>query len=124
MSDWIGKPLFGADSHPAIASILAGGLALGALVCFLRGGHLMRLGLANPDHPSQSFWVVRGMRSGIVAIGLLFLAGGIYFNVRWPLLFGAVFIGEELLETGIMLLALRSSDRASGSGETDGGRDK
>lgn len=68
-------------------------------------------GLKNLDHPSQTLWVVRGIRGFIVALALISLAGGIYFDKTWPLLFGLVFLGEELLETGIMVLVLRRNEK-------------
>jgi hypothetical protein len=37
------------------------------------------------------------------------LAAGLTTGPTWLPLFGAIFIGEELLETGVMILALRSS---------------
>jgi len=82
-------------------------LCLGAASLFWRGFALLASGLRNPDHPDQSLRVIRGLRRGILAIGLLFLAGGFYWNITWPFIFAAVFLGEELFETGIMILALR-----------------
>jgi hypothetical protein len=89
-----------------IAALLAAGLAAWSA---WRGLNRLSAGLRNPDHPDQTLWVIKGIRGGIVAIAGLFFLGGILAKATWPLLFGVVFIGEELLETGIMLLALRSS---------------
>ena len=85
--------------------------AVGA-VALWRGNRSLIRGLRNPEHPAQSLWVVRGLRGGILALGLGFLAGGLLTRTAWPLIFGAVFLGEEILETGIMIWALRSGARA------------
>ncbi len=92
--------------------ILAAVLLVLATWMFIRGTRLVAKGLRNPDHPQQTLWVVRGFRRGITAIATAFFAGGLYFHATWPLIFGAVFLGEELLETGIMILALKKAERA------------
>lgn len=94
-------------THPPFREALAAGFMAVAGACLVRGCRLLVLGLRQPDYPDQSARVVRGVRLGIVAIGLLFLAGGFHWAAEWPFIFSAVFLGEELFETGIMLLALR-----------------
>ena len=71
----------------------------------------LRRGLLHPDHPSQTLWVVEGIRGGIIGLACLSLAVGIRLHVTWPIVVGLIFLGEELLETGIMILALRSGAR-------------
>ena len=97
------------------------GLALcliGAVVSYVRGTRSFIWGIRNPDHPRQSLKVVRGFRGWIVGTALLFAAGGIWYEVTWPLWFALVFVGVELLETGIMIFALKRGERESaGSGE-------
>jgi len=97
------------------------GLALcliGAVVSYVRGTRSFIWGIRNPDHPQQSLKVVRGIRGWIVGAALLFAAGGIWYEVTWPLWFALVFVGVELLETGIMIFALKRGERESaGSGE-------
>jgi hypothetical protein len=88
-------------------------LLCAAAVFFWWGFRSLARGLRNPDHPMQGTWVVRGFRGGIIGIGLGFIAAGIYLDVTWPLIFGAAFLLEELLETGIMLLALRAERRGT-----------
>ena len=64
-------------------------------------------GIRYPDRPDQTLRVVRGIRGGIIAIALTSIAAGLLSTTTWPVIFGLVFLGEELLETGIMVLALR-----------------
>ncbi len=92
--------------------ILAAVLLVLATWMFARGIRLVAKGFRNPDHPQQTLRVVRGFRRGITAIATAFFAGGLYFHATWPLIFGAVFLGEELLETGIMILALKKAEKA------------
>jgi hypothetical protein len=92
--------------------ILPVALLVLAVWFFVRGTRLLSRGLNNPEHPSQTLWVVRGFRGGITALAVIAFAGGIYFHTKWPLLLGAVFLGEELLETGVMILALKNEEKA------------
>ncbi len=99
MTEWL-------ETHRALSLIAAAASTAIALILLWRGQRLLFRGLRHPKDPNQSDWVVRGIRKAIVAIGLLFLAGGFYWAVTWPFIFAAVFLGEELFETGIMLAAL------------------
>ena len=92
--------------------ILAAVLLVLAIWMLIRGNRLVAQGLRNPGHPRQTLWVVRGFRRGISAIATAFFAGGFYFHETWPLIFGAVFLGEELLETGIMIFVLKKGEKA------------
>ena len=56
---------------------------------------------------SASLWVVRGIRAGIIALAMGAFAADLLYNQGWLLIFGAIFLGEELYETGVILLALR-----------------
>ena len=90
-------------------------LLAGAAAVAVRGTRLFSLGLRDPDHPDQTLRVVRGMRGGIIAIALIFLALGVHFSNRLLLIFGAIFLGEELLETGIMIFVLRLQRKKEGT---------
>lgn len=94
------------ETHRTLSLMAAGASAALALVLLWRGAKLLFRGLRHPADPDQSDHVVRGIRRGIIAIGLLFLAGGFFWATVWPFIFAAVFLGEELFETGIMLAAL------------------
>jgi hypothetical protein len=78
-----------------------------------RGAQLLVRGLRQADHPAGALWVVRGIRGVIVAIGLAALSGGVLLASKGLLVFGVIFLGEELYETGVVLLALRSRLKAS-----------
>ncbi len=77
-------------------------LAAWALV---RGVKNFRRGYGSDD---GSLEVVRGVRGGILFAGLTFIGCGLALEVSWPVWFGLVFLFEEIIETGIMVLALRS----------------
>jgi hypothetical protein len=79
-----------------------------------RGAWLLAKGLRQADHLSGALWVVRGIRGVIVAVGVSALGGGVLLASKGLLVFGAIFLGEELYETGIVLLALRARLRTSG----------
>lgn len=64
-------------------------------------------GLRNADDLRASLWIVRGIRGGIVALAMGAFAADLLYNQGWLLIFGAIFLGEELYETGLILLALR-----------------
>ena len=72
-----------------------------------RGISRLRAGAAHSDDPRASERVVRGIRGIIIAVALACIAVGLLTDVRWPIWFGIAFLAEELLETGIMLWALK-----------------
>ena len=78
-----------------------------------RGAQQLAKGLRHTDHPAGSLWVVRGLRGVIVAVGMTALGGGVLLASKGLLVFGAIFLGEELYETGVVLLALRARLKAS-----------
>jgi hypothetical protein len=79
-------------------------LATGAL---WQGARHLATGLRSLDHPASALRVVRGLRDVIVAVGLAALGGGVLWTSTGLLVFGLIFLGEELYETGVLLLALR-----------------
>ncbi len=93
--------------EPPANLILAALLSAVAVASAWRGTRLFLKGLRNPDLPSGPLWVVRGIRGWIVA-----LAGGVLYYEAWPLIIGLIFLGEELLETGVVSLALRAGMKA------------
>lgn len=117
MGEWL-------ESHRFVGQTAAAALAALALYLMVRGDLMIFGGIRRSNDPEQSAWIIRGFRRVIVAIGLLFLAGGFYWAAVWPFLFAAVFLGEELFETGIMLAALhdqrREADREARRGGGNG----
>lgn len=97
--------------------VLVAACAAGVVLFGVRAARLLRLGITSHGHPSQSMWVVRGGRAGILAISCVAFGGGILFEATWALLFGVVFMGEELLETGTYILALRAAEKRAARGK-------
>lgn len=80
-----------------------------------RGARLLVRGLRAADDPGGAVLVVRGIRAVTTAVGLAALGGGLARPSAGLLAFGAVFLGEELYETGVLLLTLRAGLRAQAS---------
>src|SRR5262245_47224161 len=85
-----------------------------------RGAQLLVRGLREADYPSGTLWVVRGIRGAIVAVSIAALSGGVLWANKGLLVFGAIFLGEELYETGVVLLALRARLKASNASSSLG----
>ncbi len=96
-------------------------LSLGlAMLCFLiavgaacRGVHLLVRGLRQASQPTGALWVARGLRGVIVAVGAASLGGGVLLASKGLLVFGVIFLAEELYETSVVLLALRAGLKAA-----------
>jgi hypothetical protein len=68
-------------------------LAAGALWQGMGG---LAKGLSEVDHPASALWVVRGLRGVIIAVSVAALGGGVLFGSTGLLVFGAIFLAEEL----------------------------
>lgn len=100
--------------------------AAAAIPVYVAGTIRFRRGIKNPGHASQTRWVVEGFRGWIVALSFIAFAAGSYTHTTWPLIVGAIFLGEELVETGIMMLVLRKQEHremAAGDNPAAGDRD-
>jgi hypothetical protein len=100
--------------EPPLTFTLATLLALITIAAAWRGTQSLARGLRQATHPSSALWVVRGIRGVIIAVGVGALSGGWLFASKGLLVFGAIFLGEELYETGVVLLALRAGLKAAG----------
>ena len=89
---------------PAVLAIL-GGVWAG-----IRGLRLFARGLRSGDDPRCSLWVVRGLRGIIVWLCLTSLALGAVLEQVWLLVFGGLWLLEEIYETGVLALILRSAE--------------
>jgi hypothetical protein len=96
---------------PPLNLLLAGLCFLMAVAAAWRGAHGLVKGLREADRPSGALWVVRGIRGVIVAVSMVALSGGVLWASTGLLAFGVIFLGEELYETGVVLLALRVGQR-------------
>ena len=83
-------------------------LVLGGAWAAWRGGGLVVRSLADADDPSASLWLIRGIRGVVVGVAAGALASGFLFEQTWLLVFGGIFLAEELYETGVVALILRA----------------
>ncbi len=91
--------------------LLIDGLAVLAAVFGWRAVRHLTHALRDPDHADSSVRLVRGIRGLIVAVTSVVFALGIIYESRAMLLIAAVILGEELYETGVVLLVLRRDRR-------------
>jgi len=94
-----------------MSPLFADGLAVLAAVCGWRAVRHLARALRDPDHADSSIRLVRGIRALIVAATSVVFALGIVYESRAMLLIAAVILGEELYETGVVLLVLRRHRR-------------
>src|SRR5437773_1432978 len=73
----------------------------------VHGAGLVVRAVRHADDPSSSLWIIGGIRGLVVAVAVWALAGGWLFGQTWLLVFGVVFLAEELYETGVVVLLLR-----------------
>ncbi len=94
-----------------MSPLFVSGLAVFAAVFGWRAVRHIIPALREPDHADSSIRLVRGIRALIVAaMSVVFVLGILYES--WPmLLIAAVILGEELYETGVVLLILRRQRR-------------
>lgn len=95
----------------ALPRLLAQALALAllavTLIFYIRGWTNFRRCMQRAGEPDQTSLVIRAFRAWILAAGFLSFAAGVYFrDGRW-IAFALIFLFEEIIETGIMLLAAR-----------------
>jgi len=93
---------------PVLAALAVGGAWAG-----VRGVSLLARGLRRGEDPSAPLWVVRGLRGIIVALCMAALAVGTVLGQVWLVVFGALWLAEEIYETGVLALILRAGARES-----------
>jgi hypothetical protein len=96
---------------------LAVAAVLGAAWAGVRGARLLARGLRAGEDPAAPLWIIRGFRGLIVAICLVALTAGTLLGTRWLVVVAALWLAEEIYETGLLALILRSGqpprDRSS-----------
>ena len=97
---------------PELVVVIALVVVAGATWAIGRGIALLARGLRYADQDAASLHVVRGIRGIVVGVAVVALASGLVFEQTWLIAFGAVFLAEELYETGVLLLVLRAQSRA------------
>jgi hypothetical protein len=93
--------------------IVAALLVVGGLWAAVRGARLVMRALRHADDGSSSRVLIRGIRGIVVAVAAWALAGGLVLAQTWLLVFGGVFLAEELYETGVVALVLRRAARSA-----------
>src|SRR5712691_3499572 len=83
---------------------------LGGAWTGVRGVRLLARGLRCAGDRRALLWVVRGLRGIIVWVCLTTLAVGAVFEQVWLLVFGGLWLLEEIYETGVLALILRAGD--------------
>jgi hypothetical protein len=96
-----------------IVPVVAAALALGGAGAAVHGTRLVLRGLRRADEPSSSLTLIRGIRGLVVGVAAWAIAGGMLLAQTWLLVFGGVFLAEELYETGVVALILRRSSATS-----------
>jgi len=89
--------------------LIAGMLTLGGGVAAVHGARLATRAMRHADDAASSLGLIRGIRGLVVAIAVWALAAGVLFAQTWLLVFGGVFLVEELYETGVVIAVLRWS---------------
>ena len=91
--------------------LVVDGLVVLAAVCAWRAIRHTERALREPDDADSSIRLVRGIRALVLAATSAVFALGIIYESRAMLLIAAVILGEELYETGVVLLVLRRQRR-------------
>ena len=88
-------------------------LAIGGGWAAVHGARLLVRAVRRADDPASSLRAVRGIRGLVIGVAAWALAAGLLLEQTWLLVFGAVFLAEELYETGVLVLVLRMADDAT-----------
>ena len=91
---------------------IVGGLLL--LISAMSAAHGTRRLMRGLRH-ARPLDVIHGIRGSVIALAAVAFAGGVLLAQTGPLMLGAVFLGEELYETGLLAAIIRA-------GECDEGR--
>lgn len=88
-------------------------LAIGGVWAAVHGARLLVRAVRRADDSASSLRAVRGIRGLVIGVAAWALAAGLLLEQTWLLVFGAVFLAEELYETGVLVLVLRMADDAT-----------
>ena len=92
-------------------AIVASATVLAGVWAGVRGVRLLLHALRGADHPRASLDLIRGIRGIVIAVAAAAVAGGLLSGQTGWLVLGAVFLAEELYETGLVALVLRTERR-------------
>ncbi len=90
--------------------IVAGLLLLIGVASAAHGTHRLMRGL----RLARPLDVVHGIRGLVLALAAVAFAGGVLLEQTGLLVLGAVFLGEELYETGLLAAIIRAGERGEG----------
>ncbi|MDA1000379.1 MAG: hypothetical protein O2807_07675 [bacterium] len=99
--------------EPPYALFFAALFLIAGAVSAWRGVRLFLKGFRAGGDPSRVLWLVRGIRGVIVALAMAVGALGVWLHSKWLLIFGIIFLLEEIYETGVVILALRAGKNAA-----------
>jgi len=88
----------------------ATGIVAVVIASVLAWGGLRRMGRGLRE--SASLELVRGIRALVTAVAVVVFALALVTGERGLLAFAAVFLAEELYETGLLILIIRASEAA------------
>ena len=91
--------------------IVAGLLLSISVVSAAHGARRLTCGLRH----ARALDVVHGIRGSVIALAAIAFAGGVLLAQTGLLVLGAVFLGEELYETGLLAAIIRAGERDEGS---------
>jgi hypothetical protein len=89
--------------------IAAALLALVAVLSAVRGARAVARGL----RAARSLDLVRGIRACVVALAAVAFAAGALLAQSGLVVLGLVFLAEEIYETGVLALIIRSGERST-----------
>ena len=92
-------------------------LVLAGAIAGIRGIRRLTWSIRNADDGAAALSLVRGIRGVVGGVGAWALAGGMLLGATWLLVFGVVFLAEELYETAVLAVILRGrcADRHPGA---------
>jgi len=91
----------------SLTHVVAGLLMLVSALAAARGMRALRRGLRE----ASALEVVRGIRGCVIALVAAAYAAGVLLASTGLIVLGAVFLGEELYETGVLTLIIRAGER-------------
>jgi hypothetical protein len=94
--------------EPPLNHVVAGLLLLAGAASMAHGARRLAGGLRR----AVPLDVVRGIRGCVIALAAAAFAGGVLLGETGLLVLGAVFLGEELYETGILAAIIRCGERS------------
>ena len=92
---------------PPLSHVIAGILVLGSALAAVRGAGALGRGLRD----ARALEVVRGIRGCVVALVAAAFAAAVLLASTGLIVLAAVFLGDELYETGVLALIIRSGER-------------